>query len=142
MGGPGGPGKRQNTKSVFAGKTLAVTAVDNNDVLAAVKVPDDYCGGGNLLVLSDKIAKDGKYVVYTDAALTGKDGSDLSWFDDAMLTSSATAAGEEKKDLTGGVPTKGMFDNFGGPGMGGPGGHGPAMGRGHSDKPSDAHADR
>ncbi len=125
MGGPGGRPGKQKKLSELAGKTIAITAKDSKQAIAAIKLPADYMGGGNLLIMNDKIAKDADYQIYPDATLSG----DLKWYHDTMLMSEATVEGSEPKDIKGGTATKGMFEHGGGPGGPRMGGHrGPGMG--------------
>ena len=114
----------------IAGKTIAVAATGSNDVIAAVKVPADYTGGGNMLILSEKIQKDTVYQAYIDGEFTA---SDNSWFNDALFTGKATISGTPGKEGKGGEirARQGFGPGPGGPG-GGPGGKGgPGGRRGH-----------
>lgn len=115
-GGPGGgpgmpPGKREKTLSKMAGKTYVL--VKDNEVILAAKVPADYMGGGNLLMIGPTIEKDVTYTLLEDPEL---EPSDLTWFDDAILLSTATvkaSTGNTIKEVKGGEGSRGMFD--GGP---------------------------
>ena len=134
--------ERMNRKSDYAGKIVALTAKGSNDVIAAIQVPENYKGGSNVLILSDKIAKDAEYALYKDAKLTLAQGA--SWFGgslQAILDGAATVTGADPTPVTGGKavsahgPGGGMTRHSascscggvrgGGPrpdGMGGPGG--------------------
>ncbi len=116
MHGPGmGPGHREKTISKLAGKTIAVTPKDSHSAIAAVKVPEGFTGGGNILVMSEQITKDSDYQIYMNAAIDGNN----QWFNDTLLQSKATISGSEPKDAKGGIATKSHMPP--GPGMmGGP----------------------
>lgn len=118
MGGPGGG------SSALAGVTLALAANGSSDVIAAAKVPSDYVGGSNLLILADGITSGASYDVYQSPTLSP---SDLSWFNDALLLDSATLSGGTATAVTAGTATGG---GGGGPGGGGPGGGGDPPGGG------------
>ncbi|MBR4986262.1 MAG: carbohydrate-binding domain-containing protein [Proteobacteria bacterium] len=120
MGGPGGGGS-----SALAGVTLALAADGSSDVIAAAKVPSDYVGGTNLLILADGITSGSTYYIYQSPELSP---ASLSWFNDALLLDSATFAGESTTSVTAGTAAGGG----GGPGgnQGGPGGGDPPGGGG------------
>ena len=123
-GGRGGPG---GGSSALAGVTLALAANGSSDVIAAAKVPSDYVGGSNLLILADGITSGASYDVYQSPTLSP---SDLSWFNDALLLDSATLSGGTTTAVTAGTATGGGGGNpGGGPGGGGPGGGGTPPGK-------------
>ena len=131
-GGPGMPPKREKKISEIAGKTYALVADGSSEVIAALRVPEDYMGGGNLLIASPKVAKDAAYKLIVEPTFTP---ADLQWMMDVALETPATAAGDETKDCKGGEAVGGM--DFGGPGgpggmrgPGGPGGRGGMRGPG------------
>lgn len=119
-GNPGGPGGGMGGSSVLAGVTLALAADESTDVIAAVKVPSNYVGGTNILVLADSITSGASYNLYTNPEITP---ATAAWFNDALLIDNASLSGETKTSVTAGTATGG--GNPGGPGgnPGGPGGN-------------------
>ena len=113
MGGMGG-------STALAGETIALAADGSSEVLAAAKIPSDYVGGTNVLILADGIQSGTSYQVYTSPELLPET---LDWFYDAILLDSATLSGGTPTTVsagtaTGGGPGGGMG---GGPGGGMPG---------------------
>ena len=49
---------REKTKSELAGRVIAVAESGKTDILTAIKVPEEFTGGGSLLILSENIQKD------------------------------------------------------------------------------------
>ena len=115
-------GMGKHEKSELAGAVIAVAESGKSDVLAAIKVPADFTGGGSLLVLSEYIQKDIVYQAYKNPDMTIAEGS---WINDALFTGKATVSGEPVKEGKGGD----VGQRHGPGGMGGPGGHGGGMGR-------------
>ena len=111
MGGPGGMGG----SSELAGVTLALAADNSTDVIAAAKIPADYIGGTNVLILADDITSGSTYNLYTNPTLIP---DTLNWFHDALLLDSPMLSGESSVSVTAGTAT-----NSGNPGGGGPGGN-------------------
>ena len=115
--GPGGPGGMGGS-SELAGVTLALTADGNTDVIAAAKIPSDYVGGTNILILAESIASGSVYNLYQSPELSP---SALTWFNDALLLDNASLSGGSSTSVTAGVATGGGGGPGGNPG-GGPGG--------------------
>ena len=124
-GSPGGFGGGMGGSSELAGLTLALTADGSTDVIAAVKVPSNYSGGTNILVLADSITSGASYNFYTSPEIIP---ATVTWFNDALLIDNATISGGTAISVTAGTATGGgqggPGDNFGG--HGGPGGDRPA----------------
>ena len=104
--------------SELAGATLALTVDGNTDVIAAAKIPSDYVGGTNILILAESIVSGSVYNLYQSPELSP---SALTWFNDALLLDNASLSGGSSTSVTAGIATGGGGGPGGNPG-GGPGG--------------------
>ncbi len=94
-------------KTQAAGKILALTAPDSDEVLAAVKVPADYDGGNNVLIMHPKAEKGKKFLLHEAESIQplnpNAEKPDFTWFGDIIMNGNGIVVSKSSREQEAGV---------------------------------------